>query len=85
MKSGGGKKEKEREKRKEETLPLVHFSLILEDLLEAIKEVRPKQLFFCCGFHTEDEGRPFAQERCSTSQQKEEESDTTTLLASQAD
>lgn len=41
---------------KEETLALVHFSLILEEMLEAIKEVHPKQLFFCCSFHTEDEG-----------------------------
>lgn len=48
---------------KEQTLALVHFSLILEEMLEAIKEVHPKQLFFCCSFQEdEDEGRPVCSE-----------------------
>lgn len=57
MKSGTKKREKESEKIKEETFALVHFSLILEEMLEAIKEVHQTPLFFCSGFHTVDEGR----------------------------
>lgn len=56
------KREKESEKIKEDTLALVHFSLILEEMLEAIKEGHQKQLFFCSGFHTADEGRPVCSE-----------------------
>lgn len=96
MKSGR-KKQKERQQIKEETFALVHLSLILEEMLEAIKGAHQKQLLSALSDGRSLRGAAPFEDRANETKppprseniqqqpKTDEESDTTTLLASHAD